>query len=392
MYLVDYFIRHFRKLYALGLYLLFNCLSIPFISLVQPSRGIRNCAAQCTKSAPRHRLSSLSIKMTHQDPSHEIKEKTQEFPDVVSPHSPAPAADLLLAGKTAIVTGSNSGLGLECARQLLASGLSRLILAVRDEGKGAAAREDLASGRALKSSATIEVWHLDYASYDSVLRFADRAKGLENLDIVVLNAGIYRIPHLILPTTGHEEDIQVNYLSTALLTILLLPVLAAKRRPGASPGRLTVVSSSVAASSRFKSPDGGSLLTSLDAPPAEGKSFDHHQQYCTSKLLGQLFLAELARRVPSSVATVNYVNPGLCSGSNLARDGAGTLMGFIVGILFRIFGHSCAAGARAIVDGAVNHGEEVHGQYLDGGKVAQYVAFPLYPFFARNLVLILWID
>ncbi|KAI1168517.1 hypothetical protein F5B18DRAFT_595410 [Nemania serpens] len=317
--------------------------------------------------------------MAQPDPSHETKEeKNQAVGDVVTPHSPASAGDLL-AGKTAIVTGANCGLGLECARQLLDSGLSRLILAVRDEGKGAAAREGLASGRALQSSA-IEVWHLDYASYDSITRFAERAKGLENLDIVVLNAGIYRIPHLILPT-GHEEDIQVNYLSTALLTILLLPVLAAKRRPGATPGRLTVVSSSVAASSRLQpSQDGGSLLKSLDDAPVEGKSYDHRQQYCTSKLLGQLFLIELRRRVPSSAVTIDYVNPGLCSGSNLARDGAGTLMGFIVGILFRIFGHSCASGARAIVDGAVNHGEEVHGQYLDGGNVAQYVSFPRVPF------------
>lgn len=336
-------------------------------------------------SPTREHQPSFSTEMTERDPSHETEEKKQ---DVVVPHSAASAGDLL-AGKTAIVTGANSGLGLECARQLLDGGLGRLILAVRDEGKGVAAREDLASGRALKPpSAAIEVWHLDYASYDSVARFADRAKGLKNLDIVVLNAGIYRIPHLILPT-GHEEDVQVNYLSTSLLTILLLPVLAAKRRPGASPGRLTVVSSSVAASSRLSSSpqDGGSLLASVDAPPAEGKSFDHHQQYCTSKLLGQLFLAELRRRVPSSVATVDYVNPGLCSGSNLARDGAGTLMGFIVGILFRIFGHSCASGARAIVDGAVNHGEEVHGQYLDNGNVAQYVSVPSHPFFAREFLI-----
>ncbi|KAK5629538.1 hypothetical protein RRF57_005253 [Xylaria bambusicola] len=168
-----------------------------------------------------------------------------------------------LVGKTAIVTGSSSGIGLECARQLLARGLSKLILAVRDEKKGAIARDDLASGWDLKPGA-IEVWHLDYSSYDSITSFADRAKVLETLDIVVLNAGIYRIPRVILPT-GHEEDIQVNYLSTALLTILLLPILDVKKHPGTKPGRLTVVSSSVAAWSRFKLPqDGRPLLATLD--------------------------------------------------------------------------------------------------------------------------------
>ncbi|KAJ2987801.1 hypothetical protein NUW58_g4312 [Xylaria curta] len=277
-------------------------------------------------------------------------------------------------GKAAIVTGSNSGIGLECARQLLDRGLSKLILAVRDEGKGAIASQDLASGRDLEPD-TIEVWHLDYSSYDSITSFANRAKSLENLDIVVLNAGVYRLPRVILPT-GHEEDIQVNYLSTALLTILLLPILEAKRRPKADPGRLTVVSSSVAAWSRLKPPqDGGPLLTSLD-DAAGAKAFDHHQQYCTSKLLGQLFLTQLTQRVPSSVAVINYVHPGLCYGSSLARDGAGTILGFIASVVFRIFGRSCGGGARAIVDAAVSHGEEVHGQYLDGGIPAKYVFRP----------------
>ncbi|KAI1751477.1 hypothetical protein F4782DRAFT_505087 [Xylaria castorea] len=283
----------------------------------------------------------------------------------VTPPSTTPTSAGDLVGKTAIVTGSNSGIGLECARQFLDRGLSKLILAVRDEGKGAIAREDLAAGRTLTPDA-IEVWHLDHSSYDSITSFANRAQGLNNLDIAVLNAGVYRIPHVVI-STGHEEDIQVNYISTALLTILLLPILEARRRSEDSPGRLTIVSSSVAAQSRFKPQDGRPLLTSLDEP----MGFNHNQQYCTSKLLGQLFLTELTRRVPPSVAIVNCVNPGLCYGSGLARDGVGTLLGFIVRFVFRIFGRSCVSGARSLVDAVVNHGEEVHGQYLDGGSPTQ---------------------
>ncbi|TRX88704.1 hypothetical protein FHL15_010376 [Xylaria flabelliformis] len=286
----------------------------------------------------------------------------------VTPPSTAPISAGDLVDKTAIVTGSNSGIGLECARQLLDRGLGKLILAVRDERRGAVARENLASGRSLKPD-TIEVWHLDYSSYDSIRSFIKRAQGLEHLDIAVLNAAVYRIPRIIL-STGHEEDIQVNYLSTALLTVLLLPILEAKRRSEDNPGRLTIVSSSVAAWSRFKPQDERPLLTSLDEPIG-ANAFDHHQQYCTSKLLGQLFLIELTRRVPPSVAIVNCVNPGLCYGSGLARDGRGTLLGFIVRFVFRIFGKSCVSGARSFVDAVVNHGEEVHGQYLDGGNPAQ---------------------
>ncbi|KAI0857224.1 hypothetical protein F4860DRAFT_366415 [Xylaria cubensis] len=285
-----------------------------------------------------------------------------------TPPSTGPISAGDLVDKTAIVTGSNSGIGLECARQLLDRGLGKLILAVRDERRGAIARENLASGRSLKPD-IIEVWHLDYSSYDSIKSFISRAQGLEHLDIAVLNAAVYRIPRVVL-STGHEEDMQVNYLSTALLTVLLLPILEAKRRSEDNPGRLTIVSSSVAAWSRFKPQDGRPLLTSLDEPIG-ANSFDHHQQYCTSKLLGQLFLTELTRRVPPSVAIVNCVNPGLCYGSGLARDGVGTLLGFIVRFVFRIFGKSCVSGARSFVDAVVNHGEEVHGQYLDGGNLAQ---------------------
>jgi len=296
--------------------------------------------------------------------------ETRSRRDSAHPSSTTAIGDLI--GKTAIVTGSNSGIGIECARQFLDRGLSKLILAVRDETKGEIARQGLASGRELDED-TIEVWHLDYSSYDSITTFADRARTLENLDIVVLNAGTYRLTRVIIPSTSHEEDVQVNYLSTALLTILFLPIFEAKRRRGTSPGRITIVSSSVAAWSRFKpSEDGRPLLQTLDGPIGV-KHFDHHQQYCTSKLLGQLFLEELVRRVRPSAVTINCVNPGLCYGTSLARDGEGTLLGFIIGIIFRIFGHSCVSGARAVVDAAVKGGDEVHGQYLDGGKPVPYV-------------------
>jgi NAD(P)-dependent dehydrogenase (short-subunit alcohol dehydrogenase family) len=288
-----------------------------------------------------------------------------------------------LVGKTAIVTGSNCGIGLEVARQLLDRGLSTLILAVRDEANGQIARQDLASGLEDPNSVTIEVWYLDYSSYDSITSFANRCQGLQNLDIVVLNAGVYRLSRVILLSTGHEEDVQVNYLSTALLALLLLPVLEAKKRHPDQPGRLTFVSTSIAAWSRFRAPqDGRPLLSSLDdeQPIGSGrkpKSFDHHQQYCTSKLLGQLFLAELTQRVPPSVAIIDCVNPGLCYGSGLSRDGRGTLFGFVAGVVFRLFGRSCVSGAKAIVDAAVCHGDEVHGHFLDNGKAVQYVPHPI---------------
>lgn len=136
---------------------------------------------------------------------------------------PATVQGVSLADKTALVTGSNTGVGLETSNQLLDLGLRKLILAVRSEERGQAAKKKLSAGRNL-SDDSIEVWKLDHSDYDSVVAFAERTKSLARLDIVVLNIGIGNATRAFNPKTGHDEMIQVNYLSTALLAILLLPV------------------------------------------------------------------------------------------------------------------------------------------------------------------------
>lgn len=133
--------------------------------------------------------------------------------------------DVDLHGRTALVTGSNCGVGLETSRQLLHLGVSKLILAVRDEEKGRAAAADLLADRKDTPPDTIEVWKLDLSVYDSVVSFAERvAKTLTRLDIAILNAGFCPAKRIVNTSTGHDEIIQVNYLSTALLAVLLLPV------------------------------------------------------------------------------------------------------------------------------------------------------------------------
>jgi len=273
-------------------------------------------------------------------------------------------SDVDLSGKTAIVTGSNIGLGLELAHQLLELGLSKLILAVRDETKGEVARKDLSAGRKLEASA-IEVWKLDLSSYDSVTKFAERARRLEHLDIAVLNAGVYKVELTINAATGYEEDVQVNYLSTALLAILLLPILKTKKS-GTASGRLTLVSSDTAGWAKFNEKTADPLLPAFKANPGK---WDMQERYSTSKLLGQLFLSELAKHVAPSVATVDAVNPGFCYGSGLQRDGNGTVLGFIVRTVTRIIGRSVPIGTRALTTAAVKFGDEVHGQYVEDGKI-----------------------
>ncbi|RDW79380.1 NAD(P)-binding protein-20 [Coleophoma cylindrospora] len=265
--------------------------------------------------------------------------------------------DVDLSGKTAIVTGSNAGLGLECARQLLDLGISKLILAVRDESKGESAREILLQGRKLDAGA-IEVWKLDLSSYDSITKFAERANDLENLDIAILNAGVYKVELTINPKTGFEEDVQVNCVSTALLTLLLLPIVS-KKRSGTAPGRITIVSSDTAGWAKFLERGSDPLLKAFKTNELK---WDMQERYSTSKLLTQLFLSQLATHVAPSVVTVDSANPGFCYGSGLQRDGNGTVLGFIVRVVTRIIGRPVTIGARPLVAAAVKFGDEVHGQ------------------------------
>ncbi|KAL4783726.1 NAD(P)-binding protein [Aspergillus varians] len=267
-----------------------------------------------------------------------------------------------LTGQTIIVTGANTGLGFECSKQLLKLGLSRLIIAVRSEAKGEAAKQQLLRD---SSEVRVDVWLLDLASYDSILAFVERTKTLDRLDVVVNNAGISKRDFATNANTGHEESVQINFLSTALLTILLIPVLRAKNTPQ-RPGRISIVTSDTPGWAKFKEQDTRPLLAGFD-----DKAFFSDDRYPTSKLLGHFFIHELAKRVPSSVVVINAPNPGLCK-SGLVREYRGTLIGFVFAIIEAILARKPAVGARALTDAAVNHGPESHGQYIEDGKLAAW--------------------
>ncbi|KAI2776502.1 NAD(P)-binding protein [Daldinia loculata] len=267
-----------------------------------------------------------------------------------------------LTGKTAIVTGANVGLGLECARQLLDLGC-KVILAVRSESRGETARRHLAQGRDAQWT-DIEVWKLDLNSYDSIVSFAERTKTLTRLDIAVLNAGVYKVDESFNSTTGYEEDIQVNYLSNALLTLLLAPIMTEKKT-GNAPGRIVLVSSGIANATKFNEKESNPIL------PAFKKKMEpkwlFKERYGTSKVLVQMFVAELAKQVPSSAVVVTVANPGFCHGSEIIRDGEGRFVGYLYKTMMATVGRPCSVGARIYVHAAVSPmlDETVHGQHVE---------------------------
>lgn len=118
------------------------------------------------------------------------------------------------------------GMGLEAARHFVRLGAAKVILAVRSTSKGLAAKSSIEAST--KRFNVVEVWELDLASYASVLAFGERVKGLDRLDVVIENAGIYLFEFGMLEQD--EATITVNVVSTMLLAMLLLPKLRESAR------------------------------------------------------------------------------------------------------------------------------------------------------------------
>ncbi|KAJ9076005.1 Retinol dehydrogenase 12 [Entomophthora muscae] len=129
--------------------------------------------------------------------------------------------------KVAIVTGANTGIGFETARALGKAGY-RVILACRSQMKA-----EKAIGEILKDYPTsnLKFMELDLASFNSVRRFAEKFNEQETqLDLLINNAGIMILPTYQETEDGNEMQYQVNYLSTFLLTRLLISKLKAAKQ------------------------------------------------------------------------------------------------------------------------------------------------------------------
>ncbi|KAF2498480.1 NAD(P)-binding protein [Lophium mytilinum] len=279
-----------------------------------------------------------------------------------------PPKDTNIDGKVALVTGSSSGLGLEASRQLLSLGLSSLIIAVRSVEKG----EQVASRFRTKfPEANIQVWPLEMESYESIQAFARRADTeLSRLDMAILNAGTQMLEFSVVPATGHEKLVQVNYLSTMLLAVLLLPVLKAKS-PAGEPGRLTIVSSGTARGATISEPKNAPVLPVLDD---ESRPWSAFERYAVSKLLGHLFIINLERYVSADEVVVNLADPGLVSGTDL-QSGAPLLWATFFYCLKAAMGRTLPVGASTYVDAAVVKGKESHGCYLADWSISPFAAF-----------------
>ncbi|MCC3267802.1 oxidoreductase [Arthrobacter gengyunqii] len=228
-----------------------------------------------------------------------------------------------LSGTTAIVTGANSGLGLQTALVLAAKG-ARVELACRDRQRGEAAQARI---RTETGNRNVYLRQLDLASLESVRRFA--ADQEEPVDLLINNAGVMATPHRTT-ADGFELQFGVNHLGHFALTGLLLPVL--RQAPAA---RVVTVSSLAHRGGRIDFED-----------LAAQRRYRPWSRYNQSKLANLLFTFELNRRFQAHgekllavAAHPGFTNTNLTSGMNHPA----TLD--ILGSFFRLLGQAGALGA-----------------------------------------------
>ncbi|KAF9771641.1 hypothetical protein IL306_010697 [Fusarium sp. DS 682] len=271
--------------------------------------------------------------------------------------------DFDLTNQIAIITGSNTGLGFEACRQLLKLGLSHLIMAVRSQAKGDAAAEHL---RAEFPESTISVWTLDMESYDSIKAFAAQCASLPRIDIVILNAALIKPSFTRASTTGHELTMQVVYLSTALLTILILPILKAKKTPDVTkPPVITIVGSDLAYRVDMKTE--GPILEQLD----KDQGYNQFVWYGRSKLLLTFFISKLAESVNPNKVLLNMVNPGTTRGTAFLREFS-PLMGTLASMLQFIFARPVDVAATTYLDACLIRGKESHGSFISDWTIKPF--------------------
>ena len=186
-------------------------------------------------------------------------------------------------GKTILITGANSGLGLEASKVLSKKG-AQVIMTVRNLQKGKEAVETI---KKENPNAKLDLMILDLADFDSIRKFSDEFHSkYSQLHVLINNAGVMAPPKRELTEQGFEVQFGANHLGHFLLTGLLLDIL--KKTPNS---RIAVQSSGVHKLKQY----GGADIFFADLNFE--KSYNKDYAYGQSKLANLLFTYELDRKL-----------------------------------------------------------------------------------------------
>ncbi len=264
------------------------------------------------------------------------------------------------ANRTALVTGANSGLGLEASAQLAGNGFDRVIITARTDQKAHAARDELS---ARTGRDVFEPLTLDNGDLETV----DKATGVlaergGQIDVLILNAGMAPTKEVQKTSDGIEATVASTLTGHHLLTMRLLEqgLLSSTARiviAGSEAARGDVPTFSPLDIDAFAADNfNGDLQAAIEAQirmeaPAQYKPSD---TYATAKLFVAWWAAELARKLPEGT-TVNAVSPGSTPGTNADRNAPF----FMKHIMFPVF---------KLIPGMSHKIDEGAGRYLEAAR------------------------
>ncbi|XP_045765316.1 retinol dehydrogenase 11-like [Maniola jurtina] len=253
-----------------------------------------------------------------------------------------------LVGKVVIVTGANSGIGFETAKDLAQRG-ARVVLACRSLQRGACAKQIIETSSGNKD---VRVLQLDLESFTSIRKFVDSIYETEKrLDVLINNAGMY-VTDNKKTDDGVLRGMQINYFGPFLLTSLLLPLLQKS-----APSRIVNVSSFL------------HTLGRIDFDNLNMESCKH-QVYRNAKLCTVLITTELGRRLKGTGVTANCLHPGIVNTEMISN--LNNILILAVLRLFQSFFKNSWEGAQTSIYLAVSPDvEKVSGKYFKDCHLAE---------------------
>jgi NAD(P)-dependent dehydrogenase (short-subunit alcohol dehydrogenase family) len=240
-------------------------------------------------------------------------------------------------GRTAVVTGANSGLGLATARELARRGAS-VVLACRDSNKGASALERI---EAETPDAQVSLAKLDLGSLESVRDFAEEFRSAhEGLELLINNAGVMAPPRRVT-SDGFELQFGTNHLGHFALTARLIGAMQ-----GRADARVVAVSSNAHKFGRIN----------FDDLQSE-RHYNRWRAYGQSKLADLMTALELDRRLRAAGSTVKSLaaHPGYAA-TNLQTAAPPLLDRTVMTVTNRLFAQSAEAGALCLLYAATEPG------------------------------------
>lgn len=247
--------------------------------------------------------------------------------------------------KVVIVTGSNTGIGYETAKDLAQRG-AKVILACRDFNKGMTARDNIIKAT---GNQNVHFKPLDLASFESVNEFVnDILESESKLDVLINNAGTGNAGNF-LTVDSLPYEAQVNHFSPFLLTIRLLLLLKKS-----APSRIINVASIMHNAGKID-------IECFDKPARN--ALERTRVYSNTKLANILFTRQLSQVLRGSGVTVNCLHPGAVN-TEIFRDN-----NFILKFLISIFFKTAKEGAQTSIYLAVaREVDYVSGKYFSECK------------------------